>query len=325
MRAFIKQAVRVGLHRLGGLGPVLWWTRQSLRILTYHRFSERFYPGGTEALRRQCAFLKRNFEVLPLSAIGECLRAGKRIPDRALVITIDDGYRDVLVDAHPVFREAGIPATVFLITGFLDRKLWPWWNQVEYAVLHSKKPLIEASLGGEMVRLPLETAEQRALASTAICGKLVTVSNSSRVSFVHTLPELFAIDLPQDAPPEYAPLSWDEVRWLAGSGVEFGAHTQTHPVLPRMEHRDEVSNEILGSKARVDRELGRPTLCFCYPNGDRNDAIEDLVKEAGFEIAVTTQSGLNRRGANPYQLKRFTVEPGLSDHYFREEVTGLRQ
>lgn len=258
-----------------------------------------------------------------MSAIGECLRAGKRIPDNALVVTIDDGYRDVLLDAYPVFREAGIPATVFLITGFLDRKLWPWWNQVEYVVLHSQRPLVEILLAGQMVRLPLGTAEQRAQASSFICGKLVAVSNRSRVAFVHALPELFAVDIPQDAPPDYAPLSWDEVRWLAQSGIEFGAHTQTHPVLPSIEDRDELKDEILGSKARVDQELGRPALHFCYPNGNWNDSVENLVKQAGFEIAVTTRPGLNRRGANPYQFKRFSVEPGLSDDYFREEVAGL--
>jgi peptidoglycan/xylan/chitin deacetylase (PgdA/CDA1 family) len=323
LSALVKQLVRVGLHRFGGLKPVLWRTRRSFRILTYHRFSNRFHPGGPESLRRQCVFLKRNFEVLPLSHIGECLRSGTRIPDRALAITIDDGYRDILLDACPVFQEAGIPATVFLITGFLDRKLWPWWNQVEYAIQHSRKTLVETVVAGQKLQVPLQSAQQRDAGQAAICSRLVQIPNSSRLAFLRALPELFELDIPPEPPLDYAPLSWDEVRSLTLSGIEFGAHTQTHPVLPSIEDPEEIKEEIVGSKARIDRELGCPTPCFCYPNGDVNGAVLQVVKQAGFEIAVTTRSGMNAPGEDPYLLKRLSVDPGLPDFYFREQVASL--
>jgi peptidoglycan/xylan/chitin deacetylase (PgdA/CDA1 family) len=323
LSALVKQLVRVGLHQFGGLKPVLWRTRRSFRILTYHRFAQRFCTGGIESLRRQCAFLKRHFEVLPLSHIGECLRSGTRIPDRALVITIDDGYRDILLDACPVFREAGIPATVFLITGFLDGKLWPWWNQVEYAVQHSRKTSVDMAIAGQKQQVALQTAQQRDETQAAICSRLVRVPNRSRIGFLRALPEMFEIEIPPEPPSDYTPLSWDEVRSLTASGIEFGAHTLTHPVLPSIEDVDEMKEEIVGSKARIDHELGRPTAHFCYPNGDANDTVLEVVKQAGFEMAVTTRSGMNVPGEDPYLLKRFSVDPSLSDFYFREEVAGL--
>ena len=70
---------------------------------------------------------------------------------------------------------------------------------------------------------------------------------------------------------------------------------------------------IVGSKARIDRELGRPTRHFCYPNGDVNGTVLEVVKKAGFEMAVTTRSGMNAPGEDPYLLKRLSVEPGLPD------------
>jgi peptidoglycan/xylan/chitin deacetylase (PgdA/CDA1 family) len=241
-----------------------------------------------------------------------------------LAITIDDGYRDILLDACPIFQEAGIPATAFLITGFLDGKLWPWWNQVEYAVLQSKKTLVDITIASQRQQLALQTAQQRDETQAALCSKLVRVPNRSRVAFVRALPEMFEIDIPPEPPSDYAPLSWDEVRSLTASGIEFGAHTLTHPVLPSVEDLDEMKEEIVGSKTRIDRELGRPTPHFCYPNGDLNDTVLDAVKQAGFEMAVTTRSGLNRPGEDPYLLKRFSVDPSLSDDfYFREEVAGL--
>ncbi len=77
------------------------------------------------------------------------------------------------------------------------------------------------------------------------------------------------------------------------------------------------------SKARIDRELARPTTVFCYPNGDTNAVVLDAVKQAGFALAVTTRPGLNHEGADPLLLKRISVDPSLHDYYFREEVAGL--
>ena len=304
---------------MGGLKVVLWRTRSKFRIVTYHRFAPHFFPQGPEILYEQCRFLKQSFEVLPLQEIARCLTSGAKIPDRALAVTIDDGYRDFLDYAFPVFQKTGIPATVFLITGFLDRKLWPWWNQVEYATLHSRKRLVELP---QQV-FSLDDDARRRQTSSALCEWLVKIPNSGRLAFLKRIPELFEMEIPEEPPPQYAPMSWDEVRSLEQQGIEFGAHTETHPVLPSIEDRDQLRAEILVSKARVDAELGRPTRHFCYPNGDLNEATLQIVKEAGFETAVTTRAGLNDSHTERYRLMRLGLDPDSAGLYFREQVLGL--
>jgi len=171
--------------------------------------------------------------------------------------------------------------------------------------------------------LPLETVEQRRHAEAVICAQAVKIPDRQRLAFLHRLPQLFELDIPQQPPPEHAALTWDEVRRLASQGVEFGAHTRTHPILPSMEDGESVEEEIAGSKARIEEELGRPAIHFCYPNGDYNGAVVDAVARCGFQTAVTVEGGLNTRRANPYLLKRLSVDPDVPDEYFREQVVGM--
>ena len=321
----LKQIARAGLHKFGGLEAAIWRSRKKFRILTYHRFSSSFHSGRPEAIEKQCAFLKRSFHPLGLAEIAASLNSGAPLPPRALAVTVDDGYRDFLLDAFPAFEAWKIPAAVFLITDFVDGKLWPWWNQVEYAARHGRAKSVRLSIRPQTPpqEMPLHTAEQRDRAASAICAELVKVPNRGRLAFLSGLSELFEVDIPAHAPPEYAALTWEDVRRLAKAGVEFGAHTRTHPVLPSVEDPDLLRDEIAGSKARIDRELGGAAIHFCYPNGDYSDAAVDAVKRCGFQTAVTTEAGINGPGANRYLLKRLSVDLDRPGEYFREQVAGL--
>ncbi len=100
----------------------------------------------------------------------------------------------------------------------------------------------------------------------------------------------------------------DEVQvreWLA-AGQQIGAHTRTHPWLSRISE-DAAREEIVWSKKAIEDMFGIPVVHFCYPYGDWNQRIRDLVAEAGYHTACTTESGINVAGASPFELKRFTA------------------
>jgi peptidoglycan/xylan/chitin deacetylase (PgdA/CDA1 family) len=321
----LKRIARFGLHRLGGLQPLIWSSRKQFRILTYHRFSPLQHPGALETLDRQCAFLKRQFHPVALSDIARSLDTDAPLPPGALTVTVDDGYRDFLLDGFPIFQKWQIPVTVFLMTDFLDRKTWPWWNQVSYATEHGRAGRVRLSLLPDLAEreLLLETEEQRRHAAKVIGAQVVTIPNRCRLALLDRLADLFDVEIPCQPPPEHAALTWDDVRRLAGAGVEFGSHTKTHPVLPLVEDEELVEEEIAGSKARIEEELGRPIIHFCYPNGDYNGAVLGVLTRCGFQTAVTIEAGLNTRRANRYLLKRLGVDPDLLDEYYREEVVGM--
>jgi peptidoglycan/xylan/chitin deacetylase (PgdA/CDA1 family) len=90
--------------------------------------------------------------------------------------------------------------------------------------------------------------------------------------------------------------------WLA-AGHQIGAHTLTHPYLTRVSFR-EAREEVFASKKKLEDIFGVPILHFCYPYGDWNEPIRDLVREAGYETACTTDFGVNTAETHPLTLKR---------------------
>lgn len=112
-------------------------------------------------------------------------------------------------------------------------------------------------------------------------------------------------DVPMGEAPEPI-MSEGQVReWLA-AGHEIGAHTLTHPHLTRLP-AGPAREEIVGSKQRLEDRFGRAIEHFCYPYGDWNPAVRDLVAEAGFLTACTTEFGVNAVADDRLALKRVTA------------------
>lgn len=321
-----RSAARMAFHRAGGLRLVRYLNREGLRILMYHRFLESS-AGEAAALDKQCAHLRKHYHLVSLTEVASRLQSGTPMPPNSLAITVDDGYRDFLATAFPVFSAYGIPVTVFLITDFLDRKLWLWWDQIRYIVSHAEAQSVAVLLpSGQRLEVLLESLQRRNRAAFLLeeAGKQMT--DKQRLEFLGNLTRSFRMTLPSELPEAYEPLRWQEVRQLARKGVDFGAHTKTHPVLSRLAQKEELVEEVEGSKRRIEEELETPVHHFCYPYGgpeDFNTEVVEQVRRAGFQTAVTTEVGLDFCGANPFALKRIGAELSMPDLYFRRRAAGL--
>ena len=93
--------------------------------------------------------------------------------------------------------------------------------------------------------------------------------------------------------------------WLA-AGHEIGSHTLTHPFLTQVP-RQKAQEEITASRKKLEDLFGRPIEHFCYPYGDWNEAVRDIVAAAGYKTACTTDAGVNTAADSPFALKRFTA------------------
>lgn len=269
----------------------------------YHRF-----PNGAAGLREQCEHIRRYYQPVSLKQIATSYQTGTPLPPNALAITIDDGYRDFVTAGEPVFHAFDIPTTVFVVSDFLDGKQWMWSDAVAYALAHTKNAAVTVD-------------------RTAFCEWLKDVPVVERQQAVDALLRELAVDLPARPVGEHAPMTWDDARRLAGRGVEFGAHTRTHPILSQVGDRERLRDEILAPKARIEGELGAPALHFCYPNGRRQDFTDEAVemlRDGGYQTAVTTERGINFAGAAPLLLRRLGVEPNLPPPYFAELLAGVR-
>ncbi|WP_200762906.1 polysaccharide deacetylase family protein [Nitrosophilus alvini] len=102
-------------------------------IFVYHRFGDDRYPStntSIEQLRKDFEYLKTNgYEVIPLSRLTDAVKNSENIPDKWVVITIDDGYKSFYQNALYIFKEYGYHFTLFAATkpslkGYKDFMRW---------------------------------------------------------------------------------------------------------------------------------------------------------------------------------------------------------
>jgi len=101
-------------------------------------------------------------------------------------------------------------------------------------------------------------------------------------------------------------LSYEQLREMAASGMEIGAHTCTHPDLTSID-RPAVSSEVAGSKAELEDRLGMAVTSFAYPFGRWNEVVVDVVRSAGFTLACGVRPGWVDTGSEPFLLRRITI------------------
>ncbi len=112
----------------------------------------------------------------------------------------------------------------------------------------------------------------------------------------------------ETSPGELGTMSWDELRDLAGRGVEIGAHTVTHPHLPQLTEA-EVERELRESKERIEAEIGRPCPHLAYPYGEHTAEVRRAAAAAGFEAAFS-QDPRPASWADRFSLPRVAVWRG---------------
>jgi peptidoglycan/xylan/chitin deacetylase (PgdA/CDA1 family) len=97
-----------------------------------------------------------------------------------------------------------------------------------------------------------------------------------------------------------------QVRQLDAAGMDIGAHTRHHLDLPSL-GAAQMQDEVAGSRQDLERVLHHPIASFAYPAGSYDAAAIDVVRRAGFAIALTTNAGAEDSSLHPFELPRIRV------------------
>jgi peptidoglycan/xylan/chitin deacetylase (PgdA/CDA1 family) len=321
MLGSVRRIAADSFRAAGGVGMVRWLRRRSLRILMYHRFTT------AEDLERQCAHVRAHYVPVSLSQIADARNGGAPLPDRALAVTVDDGYSDFHDIAFPVFARYGIPATVFVVSRFLDGDYWLWGDRVKYCFRHSPLQRVRLEMpDGTVLEYALTDETARARTASDLKERAKRLPSSDCAGLVDSLPAALKVEIPSRPQGEFAPMSWEDARRVVAGGMEVGAHTVTHPILSALGSRQELDSEIAGSRDRIEARLDRPVRHFCYPNGRMRDIgpALDAVRDAGFDTAVTTETGINRADSDLHLLRRIGVETSYREQYFEQCAAAFR-
>jgi peptidoglycan/xylan/chitin deacetylase (PgdA/CDA1 family) len=294
-------------------------------ILMYHRVAvARHDPWGLavdpERFEEQIAYVKQHRTPMSMDELVDRLRS-KTLPANAVAVTFDDGYRDNLDNAEPVLARHGVPATLFLATGFLNQNTPFWWDELATMILGATQAIRDQQVwAGEAVTLDWGEAKRsdltdgwraseeprtaRQKAYLAIWRRLQRATVEERDVAMNTIRR--RLGTAQDNLGK--PMNHNEIRALLSDGlIELGAHTVTHPALTLLS-RLESRREIESSGHRCCELAAKCVNGFAYPYGDMSSEVRCDVARLGFSWACSTEGGfVNGKQPNIYALPRVAV------------------
>ena len=270
---------------------------QGIPVFMLHRMTDKSqrFRGTTPQHLRQClSYLRENqYTFISLETLIHSITQQQPLPEKAIVFTMDDGFKDQAKIAAPIFLEFGCPLTFFVITGMIDQALWPWDAQTSWVIDNTEKEDLLVELDDETLHIKINKTGNRHQARETIRNVLKETSATDVPAILHQLAEVAAVTLPEQAPATYQPLTWDDARELENKGIQFAPHSMSHQILSKLD-RESCSQEILGSWERLQKEMARPLNVFCYPTGrilDFGPREIDILQQAGFIGAVATIPG----------------------------------
>lgn len=293
---------------LGILQVARFLARNHPRILMYHRISPDGAPGtiSVDEFRNQMRLIKKSFTPIHLSKLIELHEKGIT-PKHAVAVTFDDGYSDFADYAFPILQEQGIPATLFITTGFVNGDVWLWPDKIKY--LLSKKSKIKIPENDGAVE-GLKTIGSSFSLWSDISNYCLTLNNSVKEKYISDLFFINDVNLPKDAPSGFKPVGWDELKAFVAEGLlDIGSHTCTHPVLTRLSEAD-LRYELMFSKDTISFNLGVDVSILCYPNGmpsDFDDNIKYALLKSGYKYGVSAYPTLDPLG-DAYSVSRYSVD-----------------
>lgn len=302
--------------------------RGQLAILMYHGVEAAalippcWHVLGANVFRRQLEYVRRVYQILPLEEALGRLDAGT-LPDRAATLTFDDGTRNLATHASPILRSLGLPAAVFLATGPMGTGETLWPDRLWLAFARTERAEIDLTALG-LGQHPLDSAISRGRVFAAAVDRLKALPDDQRVNRTDWLVDALGQQAATDPGP-FEMLSWPQAHALAADGqVTLHPHTVTHPILSRCSD-EKVQREIADSCDTLERETGRATQVFAYPNGrlqDFDERAKQALRHRGVRWALSTVEGFADRNSDPLALPRLGIGSDLSFARFRLLASG---
>ena len=251
----MKDTLLKMMFTTGAFAPFRLAHRSQSLILTYHRFSANpvRHKTSAQAFAEHLRYLKKYYHVVPLAQIAEAVASGAGSAKLA-AITIDDGHHDSYEVAYPVLREYNLPATLFVVTDFLDGKNWMWTDKVRFILMKTAFDEINLLLNGHRFQMILTRTESRYEAAVRLNSQFKKLPDEEKEREIANLAHDLKVEIPNSPPDEFAPLSWEQARELDANGVSIGSHTVTHPILTNVTS-SQLDFELTVSRSRIKEML----------------------------------------------------------------------
>ncbi len=244
-----------------------------------------YHDPAPELMRAHLAWYAQRYSFITLDAMAAAMETGRwgDLPPYPLVVTLDDGHRNNTALA-PLFRQYGLRPTIYLCSRVVGTARPYWW-----------KTAAAARIGVDRLKRVPDSERRRRLAEAG--------------------------DDPDRDSATIDAMGWHEVARMTDV-ADFGAHTRTHPILPRCDDR-RCAEEIGLCREELETALGGACAHFAFPNGDFNEREIEEVRRAGYRTARSIHPGWNHAGTDPLRLRAFPLSDDASVEWLGVQLTGL--
>jgi len=226
-----------------------------------------FHDIDQKTAKQSFEYLTRHYNIISLQTYLEARQSGDLSRlPKKALIITFDDGHKQNYQIYPILQSLGVPATIFLCSGIVDTHRHYWFKE-------NKTGLSTDSLK--------KISHQERLQKLAVAGFQ-----------------------PEKEYEDRQALTKEEIEEMK-TAIDFQAHTVFHPCLPTCT-RAEAKWEIDTSKQDLETKYDLDIRAFAYPNGDYSDRDIDLLKEAGFQLAVTVDHGYNTSDTDLFRLKRLS-------------------
>ena len=296
-------------------------------ILKYHRMR----PAGREVLPNQAGgefsagigarqfeahlrLITRWFKPISMAEMGWAVAEKKALPNKAVALTFDDGYRDNYEVAYPLLKRYGVPASFFVCPGLIDSHQGFWWDEIYALVEKTRATELNVEKLMQVSGMPpysqdgvlsLLTGQLKILAGEILVTQGKRMSPQVLTVYLERLKEVLGNSLASNV-REQTLMGWGEIREMHRDGMEIGSHTMTHPMLTQVSE-SVMRTELSDARARLAEVLGTAPEGFVYPSGAFSATARNIVREAGHIYACTSQSGFIGGTADQHLLPRVNV------------------
>jgi len=302
--------------------------RSPLTILAYHRIcgfdsntgfdlDEELISATKEDFRHQVQWVKEYFNPTTFADLEKEDHSAN-----PLIITFDDGYIDNYENAFPILRRYKVPATIFLTTGYIGTGKLLWWDALAFIVKSTRQQRVEFTVGERLHSFSIGTKAKKKRSIEDILRLLKKIPDTDRIECLNQI-KAFVKDVSESDYTGREMLKWEHVEEMSQNGIEFGAHSVSHPVLSRLSP-ELIYQEVSGSKKDIESRLNKKCTAFSYPVGGHasyNPNVISCVKDTGYRYAVSYVHGMNAaRETDSYQLKRIHIEKEDTIATFKSKV-----
>jgi peptidoglycan/xylan/chitin deacetylase (PgdA/CDA1 family) len=305
----MKNLIRSRIRQIKHFSRLHWDVRSKVIILLFHRVLPHIdlNPFGAvvslKTFKNQIEFLSSNFSIISLSDAISQIKRGETKSKLQIVLTFDDGFIDNYVHAFPLLKSKGLRATFFLTTNYIDQHetLWDW--ELAKAMAKSKNNFVLQGINTNET-LERDVAQDDVDFLWKVIRRLKCISPNERTNLLNTIYKEIGYEVRSGEADKC--MSWEDVRVMQSSGMEFGSHGCSHSSLAQIPFH-EARSEIHSSKNIIEEKIGNACFHFAFPHGSTEDYGENLIDEvrkAGYYDCLLNVHGYNYTDQDAFSLKR---------------------